>query len=248
MPGVAAVSRDGRRARAARRADRAGRTRCMTRARTLGPPRLRAAIAASSRRLREHADGPERASGYVEATEVRVAPQVGGRLLEVAVAEGDPRGRGSAHRAARYRRHRAGDAARRGRPRSGGRRAAAAAGRLRVPRTSARRGRRPSPRKADVQAAESELQVGLATICSASRRCSSPMPARASSATMRRRAATSRRPRVHAARERARAAAEAVARLRAGARAEEIAGARARVAVGRGADRHAPEEPSPTPC
>ncbi len=33
--------------------------------------------------------GPERASGYVEATEVRVAPQVGGRLTEVAVAEGD---------------------------------------------------------------------------------------------------------------------------------------------------------------
>ena len=35
------------------------------------------------------AEGPARASGYVEATEVRVAPQVGGRLLEVAVAEGD---------------------------------------------------------------------------------------------------------------------------------------------------------------
>src|SRR5690242_5039620 len=35
------------------------------------------------------ADAAERASGYVEATEVRVAPQVGGRLTEVAVAEGD---------------------------------------------------------------------------------------------------------------------------------------------------------------
>ena len=35
------------------------------------------------------AEGPGRASGYVEATDVRVAPSVGGRLIEVAVAEGD---------------------------------------------------------------------------------------------------------------------------------------------------------------
>src|SRR5262245_49945391 len=34
-------------------------------------------------------ENAERASGYVEATDVRVAPQVGGRLIEVAVAEGD---------------------------------------------------------------------------------------------------------------------------------------------------------------
>src|SRR5262249_25059920 len=32
---------------------------------------------------------PTRASGYVEATDVRVAPEVGGRLLEVKAAEGD---------------------------------------------------------------------------------------------------------------------------------------------------------------
>src|SRR5262249_44790124 len=32
---------------------------------------------------------PTRASGYVEATDVRLAPEVGGRLLEVKVAEGD---------------------------------------------------------------------------------------------------------------------------------------------------------------
>jgi HlyD family secretion protein len=32
---------------------------------------------------------PDRASGYIEATEVRVAAEVGGRLLEVKVAEGD---------------------------------------------------------------------------------------------------------------------------------------------------------------
>ena len=36
------------------------------------------------------ADTPaNRVSGYVEATEVRVAPEVGGRLIEVKVAEGD---------------------------------------------------------------------------------------------------------------------------------------------------------------
>ena len=35
------------------------------------------------------ADGPLRASGYVEATEVRVAPEVGGRVLEIKVDEGD---------------------------------------------------------------------------------------------------------------------------------------------------------------
>jgi len=35
------------------------------------------------------AENAARASGYVEATDVRVAPQVGGRLIEVAVSEGD---------------------------------------------------------------------------------------------------------------------------------------------------------------
>src|SRR5512145_2232505 len=33
--------------------------------------------------------GPVRATGYVEATEVRVAPEVGGRVLTMAVEEGD---------------------------------------------------------------------------------------------------------------------------------------------------------------
>ena len=39
-----------------------------------------------------HRGGPapaSRATGYVEATEVRVAAEVGGRLVEVKVAEGD---------------------------------------------------------------------------------------------------------------------------------------------------------------
>lgn len=38
---------------------------------------------------RHAAPGPTRATGYVEATEVRVAPEVGGRILVVDVAEGD---------------------------------------------------------------------------------------------------------------------------------------------------------------
>ena len=33
--------------------------------------------------------GADRATGYVEATEVRVAAEVGGRLVDVTVAEGD---------------------------------------------------------------------------------------------------------------------------------------------------------------
>src|SRR5690606_20071485 len=37
----------------------------------------------------ENDGAPYRASGYVEATEVRVAPEVGGRILELLVDEGD---------------------------------------------------------------------------------------------------------------------------------------------------------------
>ena len=47
-----------------------------------------AALSASACGDRAEERAP-RASGYVEATDVRVAPQVGGRLLEVAVSEGD---------------------------------------------------------------------------------------------------------------------------------------------------------------
>ena len=44
--------------------------------------------AATAMRCRGQAtDGARRASGYVEATEVRVAPEVGGRILEIAVRD-----------------------------------------------------------------------------------------------------------------------------------------------------------------
>jgi HlyD family secretion protein len=47
-------------------------------------------MAGTAARCRGQADAnAARASGYVEATEVRLAPEVGGRLLEVAVKEGD---------------------------------------------------------------------------------------------------------------------------------------------------------------
>lgn len=64
-----------------------------TRSRRL-PPRWPAAIAVAAAALaaagcgRNGEDALPRASGYVEATEVRVAPEVGGRVLEVAVEEG----------------------------------------------------------------------------------------------------------------------------------------------------------------
>ncbi len=49
-----------------------------------------AAAAAGMSACRGGADeGPVRASGYVEATEVRVAAEVGGRILELAIEEGD---------------------------------------------------------------------------------------------------------------------------------------------------------------
>ena len=59
-------------------------------------PRLTALLAALGLTViagaacrRTAADGALRASGYVEATEVRVGPEVGGRVLSVAVEEGD---------------------------------------------------------------------------------------------------------------------------------------------------------------
>jgi membrane fusion protein PltH len=45
--------------------------------------------AASATCRRGQVTGPPRVSGYVEATEVRVASEVGGRALDVPVSEGD---------------------------------------------------------------------------------------------------------------------------------------------------------------
>ena len=141
----------------------------------------------SSRRRRavEARRPAARASGYVEATEVRVAPEVGGRVLELAVAEGDRSTAGDVDRASRHcgRRARAPARARRTATRP-------------TPSSGccwrgARRGHPPgrgagaSRRRPMSQAAEAELAAAepdLQRFEAAARR---PTPARASSATMR---------------------------------------------------------------
>jgi HlyD family secretion protein len=173
--------------------------------------------------------GPARASGYVEATEVRVAPDVGGRLLEVAVAEGDHVQAGAllarldtsdveiALRRAQADRDQAVagvDLLQAGsRPED-----------IRQARAQAQSA------ESDVAAADAELQAATADL----QRFDALLRSNAGSRKQRDDAATRRdvaAAHVNAARERAAAAGEAVARLRAGARKEEIAAARARVAA-----------------
>jgi HlyD family secretion protein len=174
------------------------------------------------------AEGPERASGYVEATDVRVAPQVGGRLTEVAVAEGDrvPVG-------ALVAKLDTADAELALRRAQADRDQAIAALRLLEAGARAEDIRQAQAQadstQADVVAAESELQSATADL----QRFDALLQSNSGSRKQRDDAATRRDvavSRVKAARERVRAANEAVARLRAGARPEEIAGARARVA------------------
>jgi HlyD family secretion protein len=170
-----------------------------------------------------------RASGYVEATDVRVAPQVGGRLIEVAVAEGDRVAAGAliakldtadtelALRRAEADRDQAVAALKL-------LEAGSRAEDIRQARAQA------ESAQADVAASESELQSATADL----QRFDALLQANAGSRKQRDDAATRREvasARVNAARERTRAANEAVARLRAGARPQEIAGARARVAA-----------------
>jgi HlyD family secretion protein len=170
-----------------------------------------------------------RASGYVEATEVRVSPEVGGRVVELAVAEGDRLEVGALVA-----------------------RLSTADAELNIRRAEAERdqaiaqlrlleaGSRPEEirqaqaqadsAEADVRAATAELQSAEADL----RRFEALLVANAGSRKQRDDALTRREvatARVAAARDRARAAVEALARVRSGARREEIAGARARLAV-----------------
>jgi membrane fusion protein YbhG len=185
-----------------------------------------AATLACRGRAQENA---ERASGYVEATDVRVAPQVGGRLIEVAVSEGDRVAAGAliakldttdteiALRRAEADRDQAVAALKL-------LEAGARAEDIRQARAQA------ESAQADVVAAESELQSATADL----QRFEALLQSNSGSRKQRDDAATRRdvaAARLSAARERARAAGEGVARLRAGARPEEIAGARARVAA-----------------
>jgi HlyD family secretion protein len=170
-----------------------------------------------------------RASGYVEATEVRVAPEVGGRIVELAVAEGDRVVVGTV-----IARLATTDTE------LGIRRAQAdrdqAIAQLRLLQAGAtpeeiRQARaQVESAVADSRAAEAELASAVSDL----QRFDALLQANAGSRKQRDDAATRRdvaAARVMAARERTKAAAEGLARLRAGARPEEIAAARARVAA-----------------
>jgi membrane fusion protein YbhG len=174
-------------------------------------------------------EGPIRASGYVEATEVRVAPEVGGRILELRIDEGDRVAAGAT--IARLDTRDTDIALQQAEAER-----AQAVAQLKLLQAGARpeeirqaRAQADSA-QADVAAAESELRSAGADLA----RFEALLASNAGSRKQRDDAATRREvaaARVEAAKERTRAASEAVARLRAGARREELAAAEARVAV-----------------
>jgi HlyD family secretion protein len=170
-----------------------------------------------------------RASGYVEATEVRIAPEVGGRILEVAVKEGDRVDAGAV--VARLDDTDTAIAMQRARAERD-----QAVAQLRLLQAGARAEDVRQARaqvdsaQADVTAAEAELAAARSDLA----RFEALLASNAGSRKQRDDAATRvavAEARVNAGRERARAATEALSRLRAGARPEEIAAARARVAA-----------------
>jgi len=170
-----------------------------------------------------------RVSGYVEATEVRVAPEVGGRLLELRVAEGD--------------RVKTGDViaqldtsdVKLAIQRAQAERQAADA-QLRLLLAGARQ---EDVRQAEAQraAADADLAGARQELTAAERdlaRFEALLASNSGAEKPRDDARTRRdvtRDRVRAGEERVKAAAEAVARFKAGARREEIDAARARLAV-----------------
>jgi HlyD family secretion protein len=173
------------------------------------------------------AEGPIRASGYVEATEVRVAPEVGGRVLEIKVDEGDRVSAGAL--LVRLDTSDADLVVRRVEAER-----AQAQAQLRLLQAGARpedvrqaRAQADSARS-DVTAAESELHAAAEDVA----RFEALLASKAGSRKQRDDAVTRRdvaAARVSAAKDRARAATEAVARLNAGARREELAAAQARI-------------------
>jgi HlyD family secretion protein len=170
-----------------------------------------------------------RVSGQVEATDVRVSPQVGGRLLELHVAEGDRVKAGAL--VAKL------DTAD----------AELALDRARAEREQANAqlqlllaGSRPEDiRQAEAQAAAADSDAGAADVELASaqedvNRFEALLASNSGSRKQRDDAVTRRdtaKQRVQAARERVRAARENLSRLRAGARPQEIDAARARLAA-----------------
>ncbi len=177
---------------------------------------------------RSGATPPNRATGYVEATEVRVAADVGGRLLDVNAAEGD--------------RVAAGDVIARidtADAELALRRAAAERDQAAAQLSLVRAGSRPEDirqastqvqsAQSDVKAAQAELDAATADL----QRFENLLRANAGSIKQRDDAATRTdvaAARLRSAQERAQGAADALAKLRAGARRQEVDTARARVA------------------
>jgi HlyD family secretion protein len=194
-----------------------------------GPFVLLAAILALAACHRGPAASANRVSGYVEATEVRVAAEAGGRLLEVKVAEGD--------------RVNAGDIIARVDATDtelATRRAEAERDQAQAQLALLRAGSRPEDirqasaqvqsAQADVRGAQAELDAAAADL----ERFEGLLRVNAGSVKQRDDARTRRevaQSRVHAAQERAQGAADALARVRAGARPQEIDAARAHVAA-----------------
>jgi HlyD family secretion protein len=177
---------------------------------------------------RRGAQSPPRASGYVEATEVRVAPEVGGRVVELKVDEGDRVAVGAL--IARLSTTDTELAIRRA---QADRDQAQAQLRLlqagATPEEIRQSRARAEAAQGDVRAARAELAAADADL----QRFEALLKVNAGSRKQRDDAATRRdvaAARLESTRETAKAAAEALARLLAGARPEEIAAARARVA------------------
>jgi HlyD family secretion protein len=169
------------------------------------------------------------ASGYVEATEVRVAPEVAGRVVDVPVEEGDRVAVGTV--IARLSTTDTELAIRRAQAERD-----QAVAELRLLQAGARpeeirqAAAQVDSAKADVRAAESELESASRDLerFEALLKSNSGSQKQRDDASTRRDVAAAR---LKAATERARAAAENSARIRSGARAEEVRAARARVAA-----------------
>jgi HlyD family secretion protein len=176
---------------------------------------------------RSGAAPPTRASGYVEATDVRVSAEVGGRVTEMKVAEGDRVSAGDL-----IARIDTSDTA------LALQRAAAEREQAQAQLQLLRAGSRPEDIRqatAQVQAAQADIKATQAEMDSAAadlERFEKLLRANAGAVKQRDDAATRRNiasARVRAAQDRAQAAADVLARLRAGARPQEVSGARARV-------------------
>ena len=188
-----------------------------------------AAVGAGACERKNASTGSARVSGQVEATEVQVASEVGGRIIEMPIAEGDRLEQGDL--VARLDTRDIELALQRAHAER-----ALAEAQLRLLQA----GSRPEdirPAEAQAAAASGEVSAAQADLASAEadlQRFEALLQSNSGSQKQRDDAATRRdvgRERLVSARAREAAAREAVARWRAGARREEIEGARARIAV-----------------